>query len=316
MHDCAEVFQRVLGRNDSELSFYSCRFNESLLERFGPPRTVLRMNALAKLFERGNSLFRIETVQTGVFIGGVGYLSGGVQSSSSCMGQSLRLGQVGFASPQFGCPLRYLRLQLVSGLAKLFFGPRPLVDEACALKCCRSVITSKAQQKLVNLRGKVDATTGRGNHTALGIDTDRNDNTVTRLDVAADIGNDFHSREPAALGEMTFQPFRKRLPCLPRVTSTTPAILGTHKRTKTKSSRSKPISASAKPAATAAGSIPTHAVGMVESATRSLSTVRSARISASVSMDIQCAVVALLRADRRSRISSSNWSGETKNGFS
>jgi hypothetical protein len=33
-------------------------------------------------------------------------------------------------------------------------------------------------------------------------------------------------------------------------------------------------------------------------------------------MDIQCAVVGLLRADRRSGISSSNWSGETKNGFS
>ena len=216
MHDRTQVSQRALRRNDPELPFDSCRLLDSSLERFGPPRTILRMNALAKLFERGDSLFWIEAVQAGVFIGGVDYLSGGaVQSSSAGMRQPLRLGQVGFASPQLGRPLIHLHLKLVSGLAKLLFGPRALVDEARALKCCRSVVRSQAKQQLVNLRGKVDATAGRGNHTALGIDTDRNDNTVTRLDVAANVGNDLHTREPAALGEMTFQPFRKRVPCLP-----------------------------------------------------------------------------------------------------
>ena len=157
------------------------------------------MNALAKLFERGDSLSWIEAVQAGVFIGGVDYLSGdAVQSSSACMRQPLRLGQVSFASPQLGRPLIHLRLKLVPGLAKLLFGPRALVDEARALKCCRSMVRSKAKQQLVNLRRKVEATTGRRDHAALGIDTDRNDNTATRLDAAADVGNDLRTREPAA----------------------------------------------------------------------------------------------------------------------
>ena len=55
------------------------------------------------------------------------------------------------------------------------------------------MIRSEAKQKLVNLRGKVDATTGCRNHTALGIDADGNDNTGTWLDAAADIGNDLHT---------------------------------------------------------------------------------------------------------------------------
>src|SRR6266536_2467495 len=216
MHDCAKVFQRTLRRNDPELPFDACRFTDSFLERFGPPRTILRMNALAKLFERGDSLFRIEAVQAGVFIGGVGYLSGvAVQGSSACMGQPLRLGQVGFASPQLGCPLSHLHLELISGLAKLLFGPRALVDEACALKCRRSVIRGKAQKQMVNFRGKVGSIAGRGNQTALGIDTDRNDDTAAWLHAVADVRNDLRTREPAALSEMTFQPFRKRLPCPP-----------------------------------------------------------------------------------------------------
>jgi hypothetical protein len=111
MHDCAEVSQRALRGNDSELPFDAYRFSDSLPERFGPPRTILRMNTLAKLCERGDSLFRIEAVQAGVFIGGEGYLSGdAVQSSNAGMGEALRLGQVGFTSPQVGCPLSYLYL--------------------------------------------------------------------------------------------------------------------------------------------------------------------------------------------------------------
>ena len=183
MHDCTQVSQRTLRRNDPELPFDSCRLFDSALQRFGPSRSILRVNALAKLFERGDSLFRIEAVQAGVLIGGVAYLSGNaVQRCRARMRQPLRLGQVGFASPQLGRPLIHLNLKLVPGLAKLLFGPRAVMDEARALKCCRSVVRSKAKQQLVNLRGKVEATTGRGDHTALGIDTDRNDNTATRLD--------------------------------------------------------------------------------------------------------------------------------------
>ena len=151
------------------------------------------MNAQAKLFERGDSLFGIEAVQAGVLVGGVDYLPGdAVQSGRAGMGQPLRLGQVGFACPQLGGPLGHLHLQLVPGLAELFFGPHPLVDEGRALKCRRSVIGGQAQQKLVSLRGKADAITGRGHH-ALAIDTDGDDNTAIWLDAAADVGNHLHA---------------------------------------------------------------------------------------------------------------------------
>lgn len=118
------------------------------------------------------------------------------------MGQPLCPGQVGFASPQFGRALIDLYLELVPGLPKIIFGPRALVDEARALKHCRSVVRGKAKQQLVNLRGKVGSTTGRGNHPTLGIDADWNYNTVTRL--AADVGNDLYAREPAAFDQATF----------------------------------------------------------------------------------------------------------------
>lgn len=129
------------------------------------------------------------------------------------MGEPLCFGQVGFACPQLGRPLGHLYLQLIPGLAEFGFGPNPLVDEGCALKCCRRVVGGQAQQKLVGLRGEAGATTGRGHH-ALGIDADRDDHPAAWLD-AADIGNDLHAREPAALGEMMVQPFRERLPCVP-----------------------------------------------------------------------------------------------------
>ena len=55
------------------------------------------------------------------------------------------------------------------------------------------MIRSQAEQQLVDLRGKVDATTGRGNDTALGIDTDRNDNTAAWPGTAVDVGNDLNT---------------------------------------------------------------------------------------------------------------------------
>ena len=100
-----------------------------------------------------------------------------------------RGGELGLASPQFGCPLGHLHLELVSGLAKLFFRPPPLMDQAGVRKCCRGVIRSEGKQQLVNLGGKVGTFGDRSNHTALGIDTDGNDNTAAWLDAAADVGN-------------------------------------------------------------------------------------------------------------------------------
>jgi hypothetical protein len=52
------------------------------------------------------------------------------------------------------------------------------------------VIRRKAQQKMVNLGGKVDAITGRSDHTALAIDTDGKGNTTARLDATVDVEND------------------------------------------------------------------------------------------------------------------------------
>jgi hypothetical protein len=197
VHDRAQVSQRAVRRDDPELPFDSRRLLDSFPERFSPPRTILRVNTLPKLVERGHSSFRIEPVQAGVLIGGVDYLSGGaIQGSGAGMRQTLRLGQVGLASPQLGRAPIDLYLKLVPGLPKLLFGPRALVDEARALKCCRGVVRGKAKQQPVNLRGKVDSTAGRGNHPTLGIDAYRNDDTVTRL--AADVGNDLYTRELAA----------------------------------------------------------------------------------------------------------------------
>ena len=100
MHDRTQVFQRALRQERPviPLRLFAACLDSLFLERFCPARTILRVNALAELFERGDSLFWVEAVQAGVFIGGVGYLSGGaVQGSSACMRQPLRLGQVGLA---------------------------------------------------------------------------------------------------------------------------------------------------------------------------------------------------------------------------
>ena len=147
MRDCVEVLQRAAGRNDSELPFDACRFTDSPLERLGPPRPIFGMNALPERFERGDPLFRIEAVQASVFIRGVGYLSGhAVQGSSTGMRQPLRLGKVGLASPQLGCPLCHRGLQHVPGPAKLLFGPGALVDQGGVLKGRRSAIRSQTDR--------------------------------------------------------------------------------------------------------------------------------------------------------------------------
>ena len=63
------------------------------------------------------------------------------------------------------------------------------------------------------------------------------------------------------------------------------------------------------------GSRQANAAGMTESATKSLCTVHRTRISQLAPTDIHYAVLALLWSDPRSRISISNSSGGTKNGF-
>src|SRR5260370_11492802 len=72
MRDCADTLRRAPRKSDSVLYFETCRFTDCSLERFGPPRPILRMNALAKLFEWWDSLLRIEAEQAGVLIGRVG----------------------------------------------------------------------------------------------------------------------------------------------------------------------------------------------------------------------------------------------------
>src|ERR1700746_2045753 len=57
--------------------------------------------------------------------------------------------------------------------------------------------------------------------------------------------------------------------------------LGSHKRTKAKSRCNELTSTSVSPAAMAAGSLPTHAAGTTDSATRSLSALRNCKASAS-----------------------------------
>src|SRR5229473_1621976 len=99
------------------------------------------------------------------------------------------------------------------------------------------------------------------------------------------------------------RPAAARFPCShsgnafhasPRVTSTAAPPVGSHKRTNAKSRNNDPTSTSARPVAISAGPLPSHATGMVETATRSLSAVRSRKISALGSMYIQLAMLALL----------------------
>ena len=119
------------------------------------------------------------------------YLSGhAVQGGGAGMRQPLRLGKVGLASPQLGCPLGHLGLKHVPGPAKLLFCPRALVDQGGVLKGRRGVIRGQSEHELVGLGGKADATTGRGNDTALGIDADGNGDTAACPATTVDVGND------------------------------------------------------------------------------------------------------------------------------
>src|SRR5260221_6378525 len=90
-------------------------------------------------------------------------------------------------------------------------------------------------------------------------------------------GNDFHA--------------------FPRVTSTAAPPLGSHRRTKAKSRYNDPTSTSASPAAMAGGSLPTHAAGMLDSATRSPIAVRDRRMSGAGSMGVYLAIPALSPSD-------------------
>ena len=194
MRDGVEVFQRPSGRNDPEFPFDAYRLPDSPLERLGPPGPIFRMNALPELFEGGDLLFGIEAVQARVFIRGVDYLAGhAVQSSATCMRQPLRLGKVGLASPQLGGPLSHRGLQHVPGPAKLLFSLRALAGQGGGLKGRRGTIRSQAEQELVDLCGKADATAGRDNDTALGVDTDGNGNTAAGPGTAVDVRNDLNS---------------------------------------------------------------------------------------------------------------------------
>ena len=109
--------------------------------------------------------------------------------------QPLRFGQIGLAASQFGGPFRHLRLEFVAGSSKLlfalaqrFFGAAVIVDEACHPKCRCGMIGGHGEQQLVDFGRKVGAIAGRGNHTALGIDADGNDDAAAALRAAANLG--------------------------------------------------------------------------------------------------------------------------------
>ena len=96
MHDCAEMFQRPPGRHYPEFPFHPYRFTGVRSPALRSSPHDLPGERAAELFERGDSLSRIEAVQAGVFIGGMGYLSGrAIQDSRAGMRQPLRFGQVG-----------------------------------------------------------------------------------------------------------------------------------------------------------------------------------------------------------------------------
>ena len=80
------------------------------------------------------------------------------------------------------------------------------------LKDRRGMVCGQGEQKQVGRSGEIGAITGRGHHSGLGADTNGNDDATELTGIAADVGNDLLSRQPAAFGEMTFQPTRKSLP--------------------------------------------------------------------------------------------------------
>jgi len=132
--------------------------------------------------------------------------------------------------------------------------------QARVLKRRRSVIGSNGKEQLVNLARKVGASARSSDQASLGIDTNGNDNTATRLR-AAKVRNDFLTRKLTHTAQVSSQPFGECFPCVPRITSIAPPPLGSHNRTKAKSSCSDPTSTSASPAAMIGGSLPTHAAG-------------------------------------------------------
>src|SRR5207253_6327287 len=115
--------------------------------------------------------------------------------------------QLGSGPPQFHRPVRHLRFELAARATKALLDPG-------ALKCRCGVVRSHRNQELVDLGGKVGPTTRRGDQTALGVDTDGNDETPASLRPVANFGNDLLARQPAEDGEVPLQPFGKPLPCV------------------------------------------------------------------------------------------------------
>src|SRR3954466_8324296 len=118
------------------------------------------------------------------------------------VGEPLRLRQVRFAAPQFGCALGHLHLELVSSFAKLFFRPCALLDESCALKCRGGLIRGKRQQQLVRRRRKVAAFGGGSDPPRLATEADWDGNAAAGLRLVADVGNELLTGKPSTRGEV------------------------------------------------------------------------------------------------------------------
>ena len=62
------------------------------------------------------------------------------------------------------------------------------------------MVRGQGEQKQVSRGGEIGAITGHGDHSALGVNTNGNDDTTALTATAADVGNDFLNRQPTALG--------------------------------------------------------------------------------------------------------------------
>jgi len=174
-------------------------FPDCLPEPFSSSGPIIGMDAPLEFFKSRRRSCGIESRYAEYFFGPVGMFADRRDTCPTAgVAQPLRFRQIGFAALQLGGPFHHLRLEFVAGFAKLllalayrFLSAAVSVEEASCPKGCCGMIRRYRKQQLVNLGGKVGATTRRRNQTVLGIDTDRDDNTAASLRTTANVANDF-----------------------------------------------------------------------------------------------------------------------------
>src|ERR1700726_4735871 len=162
-------------------------FPHCAVDSLSNPGSVVRMSSLEHELHR-RFVGWIAFKDAKGFLRPVEFPAGDIPTETAGVAQPLRFRQIGFAALQLGGPFSHLRLEFVAGFTKLllalaysFPGAAVLFDEASGAKRCRGMIRGHGEQQLVNFGGKVGVTTRRRNHTPLGIDADRDDNTAAVL---------------------------------------------------------------------------------------------------------------------------------------